>query len=194
MPVIPTQDAISAALKRGRLPDRFDDALPSFGASSGLAAVEEAYVEYANGDNAEESPLVDTNPKTRNGATKPSLGLIPPVAMLHEATAMEDGADKYGPFNWRTDPVSAMTYVHALKRHCDNWLDGQEFTSDTGVHNLGAVRACAGILLDAQACGTLIDDRPPPGMSAETQEALRLVKIEKLKAALEALEAAAPEC
>lgn len=125
--------------------------------------------------------LRDTNPKTRLGATKPSLALIPPVAMLHEAMAFEDGERKYGKFNWRIDPVSAMTYLHAAKRHLENYLDGERLTRDTKVHNLGAVRACMAIVLDAEACGTLIDDRPPPGKSSQVQERLRRQKMRAAK-------------
>lgn len=193
MPAIPSQSDIDRALKSGRLPDRFDDAVPCL--RDGTAVIEandvgEVYApngEYTRTITAEESQLVDTNPKTRNGATKANVFLIPPVALAHEAAAMEDGVNKgYGPFNWRKDPVSASTYIAALKRHCDLWLDGQEFDPKTGVHHLGAVRANAGILLDAQAQGTLIDDRPPPGQVESVYEVIRQIKIERERAAAEA--------
>ncbi len=122
------------------------------------------------------APARNPNPKKAYGATKPSLGLIPPVALLHEAMAFEDGASKYDAFNWRKDPVEVMTYVHAALRHLQNYADGEEYTSDTGVHNLGAVRACCGILLDSMELGILIDNRPPPGKSSEVQERLRAQK------------------
>lgn len=117
------------------------------------------------------------NPKAAYGATKPDLALIPPVAELHEAMAFEDGARKYGAYNWRTNPVEAMTYVAAMKRHLGLWLDGQEYTSDTNVHNLGAIRACCGILLDCIEAGTLIDNRPPKAPSDAVQLRLKAQKV-----------------
>jgi hypothetical protein len=118
----------------------------------------------------------DTNPKTQFGATKPSVGLIPPVAKLQCALAFENGAFKYGAYNWRKNSVSAMTYVHAAMRHLDAWLDGEEVTSDTGVSNLGAVMACCAILLDAQDLGILVDDRPPAGGASALQDRLKGLK------------------
>lgn len=127
-------------------------------------------------------PAANVNPKAKFGATKPSVGLIPPVALLHEAMAFEDGARKYGPYNWRTNPVEAMTYVNAMYRHLGLWLDGDELTSDTKVHNLGAIRACAAILLDCLEAGTLIDNRPPKAPSDAVQNRLKNQKVEDAKA------------
>jgi hypothetical protein len=108
---------------------------------------------------------VDGNPKTAMGAKKPDLSVVPPVALLHLATAMMNGAEKYGPFNWRDDPVSARTYLAAAMRHLLSCLDGEDFSQDTveagnPVHHLGHVMACCAIYLDAEACGTLTDNRP----------------------------------
>jgi hypothetical protein len=99
------------------------------------------------------------NPKDLIGSTKVPLSAIPPVATAHEACALLDGELKYGFRNWRKEPVSARIYVDAAKRHLDAWLECEEFSSDSGVHHLGHARATCGILLDAQANGTLIDDR-----------------------------------
>lgn len=102
----------------------------------------------------------DNNPKTAFGMQKTQLQLIPPVAMRHEAAAFADGAAKYGPYNWRSLPVSSSVYVAAAKRHLDAWWDGENLSPDNKVHHLGAVRACMAILLDAMEYGTLNDDRP----------------------------------
>jgi dATP/dGTP diphosphohydrolase len=122
------------------------------------------------------------NPKAAFGATKPSVGLVPPIALLHAAMAFEDGARKYGAFNWRDNPVEAMTYINALYRHLGLFLDGDDYTSDTKVHNLGAIIACAGILLDSQEAGTLIDNRPKPAPSDAVQNRLKAQKVEEQKA------------
>jgi len=47
------------------------------------------------------SLMKSTNPKDRIGIKKPPIHLVPPVAIIHEAMAFKDGADKYGPYNWR---------------------------------------------------------------------------------------------
>ncbi len=122
------------------------------------------------------------NPKAAFGAQKPDLSLIPPSAGHHEALAFENGAGKYGAYNWRDKAVEARTYVAAAQRHIADWLDGQEFSSDAGVHNLGHARACLAILIDAQEQGNLIDNRPIKGKSAQVLERLKAWKIERAKA------------
>lgn len=102
-----------------------------------------------------------TNPKDLLGVKKVSMSKIPSIAIAHEALAMMDGAGKYGPHNWRGNGVQAMIYIDALLRHVMLWVEGQEEAPDSGCHHLGHARACLGILLDAQATGNLIDDRPP---------------------------------
>lgn len=105
------------------------------------------------------------NPKQAFGDRKPNLALNPGVASAYQALALECGAAKYGPFNWREKSVEVMTYVAAAKRHLDAWVDGEEYSSDTAhtnrpVHNLGHVQASIAILIDAIECGCAIDNRP----------------------------------
>ncbi len=115
----------------------------------------------------------DSNPKTRVGITKAPMHLVPSVPIIHESLAFADGAAKYGPFNWRDEPVSSSVYLAAAKRHLDAWFDGEDFAADSGVHHLAHVRACMAILLDAEAAGTLNDDRPTPGGAAALLGALQ---------------------
>jgi hypothetical protein len=103
----------------------------------------------------------DSNPKTRFGMAKPPLSLIPATALVHMAEGFRDGAAKYGPANWRKDPVSTSTYLNAAYRHIAAWQDGEECDPVSGVHHLGHAADCLAILMDAQACATLLDDRPP---------------------------------
>jgi hypothetical protein len=129
------------------------------------------------------------------GAQKPDLSLIPPVALHHCALAFENGAAKYGPFNWRENSVEARTYVAASLRHLCDWLDGAEHSSDTSppVHNLGHVMACCAILLDAQELGNLIDDRPLPGKSADVLERLKASKVRAAQARADTVRDEGPE-
>lgn len=80
---------------------------------------------------------------------------------------MMNGAQKYGPYNWRGNAVISSIYVDALMRHAMAWFDEkEEVAEDSKVHHLGHVIACAAILLDAQATGNLVDDRPEGGKAA----------------------------
>lgn len=107
------------------------------------------------------------NPKDRIGKTKPNLALIPPAAVIVESLAMQLGADKYGSYNWREKKVQAMVYVAATMRHLSQWLDREDTDSESGASHLGHARACLGILLDAEATGNLVDDRPTGGAASD---------------------------
>jgi len=105
----------------------------------------------------------DANPKTLIGATKVDLSLIPPAAKIHLATAMMDGAKKYGAYNWRDKKVPMMTYIAAAQRHLDQLLDGEDYDPVSFVHHIGHMMACGAIIADAMETNNLIDDRPKPG-------------------------------
>lgn len=106
------------------------------------------------------SKAAGANPKDLVAAQKVSFTKLPFVGVIHGAMAMMDGAAKYGPYNWRAKKVMASIYVDACMRHLAAWFEGQEHASDSGVHHLGHAIACCAILLDAQARGCLVDDRP----------------------------------
>src|SRR5271165_3616889 len=86
------------------------------------------------------------NPKDLIGSKKVALALVPPASTIYQALAMENGAIKYGAYNWRKNKVQAMVYLNAAKRHIDSWLDGEEVAADSGVPHLGHAMACLGIL------------------------------------------------
>lgn len=102
------------------------------------------------------------DPKGDAGKLKPQLHLIPPVALTEAAKALKHGADKYGPFNWRTAKVCSSTYYSAILRHMGALQDGEEFDVESGATHLGHIMANCAILLDAAKCGTLVDDRVLP--------------------------------
>jgi hypothetical protein len=101
----------------------------------------------------------DSNPKSALGIKKIPLHLVSPISIVHEAMAMAEGGMKYGPYNYRQDSVAATVYVAAALRHIFDWSMGEENAKDSSIHHLGHAKACCGIILDAQACGSLIDDR-----------------------------------
>lgn len=107
------------------------------------------------------------NPKDAIGDTKPDLSLIPPAFNLLVSQAMMDGAKKYGPYNWRDNPVRARVYIAAALRHMSQYLDGEDIDPTSGVYHLGHAGACLAILADALTVGNLIDDRPKVGQAGD---------------------------
>ena len=112
----------------------------------------------------------DNNPKTSHGAKKIPLDLVPPSARHYLAQAFKDGADKYGPYNWRDKAISSSVYYAAANRHLDAWWDGEDFAKDSGVHHLAHAMACIALVLESMRCGQLNDNRPPKGPAATMQQ------------------------
>lgn len=107
-----------------------------------------------------------SNPKDLIGQTKPSIHLVPPSAIVWMAKAMENGAGRYGPFNWRDHKVRATVYVSAAMRHILAYLDGEDLAQDSKMPHLAHAASCMAILLDAKETDNLIDDRPKKGAAA----------------------------
>jgi hypothetical protein len=99
------------------------------------------------------------DPKGAIGATKTPLALIPPYAMEQTAWVHRLGAEKYGSYNWRQTGVCATTYVAAIMRHLNAWRDGEDLDPESGISHMAHVACSCNILLDAQHCNTLQDDR-----------------------------------
>ena len=110
----------------------------------------------------------DTNPKDAAGSARIDATLVSPFSIAEMALAMEEGAAKYGAFNYTVVGVKARVYIGAAMRHLWKYLLGESRDPKTGVHHLGSVMACAGILIDAEVRGKLNDDRPPSEKSAST--------------------------
>lgn len=112
------------------------------------------------------SAILPPNPKQAYGDRKVAVQHVPPTAEIYLGLAMQDGARKYGPFNWRLTKVEAMTYVGACRRHLSAWVDGEERAEDSGYPHLAHAMACLAILADAFENDALIDNRPAPGSTA----------------------------
>jgi hypothetical protein len=69
------------------------------------------------------------------------------------------GSEKYGSHNWRKTGVCASTYVNAILRHLNAWRDGEDLDPESGISHIAHVACCCNILLDAEYCGKLQDDR-----------------------------------
>jgi hypothetical protein len=116
------------------------------------------------GDDEFSTGTIPPNPKQLYGDKKLPFHLIPPAASAYIALGLRDGSNKYEPWNWRSDPVETMTYIGALKRHIDAWVDGEECASDSGLPHLAHAIAGLAILIDAVSGGFVsTDNRPPKG-------------------------------
>lgn len=106
-----------------------------------------------------------TNPKKQFGDSKPAVHLVPPALILEAAIGLQEGAIKYGAYNWRETKIESMTYIAAMLRHLYAYLDGedQDPESALGKSHLSGVAASLAILLDAINGDFLIDNRPPKG-------------------------------
>jgi hypothetical protein len=107
------------------------------------------------------------NPKDLIGVTKPRLHLVPPVAQIYIAMGLQDGAMKYGRYNWRTKPVKMSIYLEACARHLLALSDGENDADDSGWPHDAHASACLAIIQDARHASCLVDDRPPKGGGAE---------------------------
>ena len=107
-----------------------------------------------------------TNPKDAIGADKLPLHLWPATATAMGSIALLNGALKYGRANWRAVGARASIYVDACQRHLAAWFEGAEHDEE-GVPHLASALACLAILVDADAGGTLTDDRQLAGGHAE---------------------------
>lgn len=118
-----------------------------------------------------------TNPKDIIGQKKVPIGLAPDTAIAEMSLAFLEGALKYGRYNWRIAGVRASVYNDALERHRKKWWNGQDRDPVTRVRELASVMACAAILIDAELCGKLTDDRPPRGPVAEQLDSPEMLAL-----------------
>lgn len=127
-----------------------------------------------------------SNPKDSIGSTKLQLELVPDTIEAEVALAYLEGALKYGRYNWRVAGVRSSVYYAAMKRHQKKWWNGEDADKKTRVKHLASVMACCGILLDAELCGMLEDDRAPYAPIGELMDSPEmLARIAHLKALFE---------
>jgi hypothetical protein len=99
------------------------------------------------------------DPKGVAGSLKAPMWLVPPVALEELSWVLKLGAEKYGEYNWRKTGVCASTYISAAFRHLNAWRDGEDLDPESGRSHLAHAMTCFAIVLDAEKCGTLDDDR-----------------------------------
>lgn len=116
------------------------------------------------------------NPKDIIGAKKPPIGLLPAAGIIYGCIAMRDGAEKYGPYNWRDKKVRMTIYLDAIERHVLALRDGEDNAQDSKLPHLAHIIACGAILADAVEGGFLQDDRPIKGPASAV-----LIKFDRSK-------------
>lgn len=112
------------------------------------------------------------NPKDKAAKIRAPLHLIPPVALVHMAMAMKNGADKYGAYNWRDKKIEYMNYISATMRHLACAVDGEDFDQESSELHLAHAMASMAILIDAISCNKVIDNRPKKGAAPVTLRAI----------------------
>lgn len=116
-----------------------------------------------------------SNPKDIAAAVagRVPVDLFPDTATIAGAMAFWEGANKYGQYNWRVAGVLASVYSKAVRRHLYAWWNGQDTDPDSGLPHLWKALACIAVLIDAESCGLLTDDRPPSAPVHEMLEDLK---------------------
>jgi hypothetical protein len=92
---------------------------------------------------------------------KVRLELVPGAALRETAKALDHGNKKpgRGPYNWRKRGVKASDQIGGALRHIEEFKEGYDIDPVSAAHVLGHAMARLSIVLDAIACGSLVDDR-----------------------------------
>lgn len=110
---------------------------------------------------------VERNPKDIAASKRAPLQLIPPSALVRMSIAFENGANKYGPYNWRDKKIEYMNYIGAALRHLEAAIDGEDNDPESGTLTLAHAMACLAILIDSIENNCVIDNRPKKGNARE---------------------------
>lgn len=103
-----------------------------------------------------------TDPKQVQAVKKMTFDNVPISLLLHATPGADNGALKYGPWNWLSleeGSMSLMTYINAIQRHVILYRAGQDNASDSGIAHLDHLIAGLAVLRDAQLFGKITDDR-----------------------------------
>lgn len=121
------------------------------------------------------------DPKKSQADKKLGFDSVPITLKVLASPANQSGADKYGAWNWlklEDGSMSLNTYLNALERHLTLFRAGQDYTSDTNIHNLDSMIAGLAVVRDAMIFGKVNDDRVK--LSPEQIEVLeRLINKEE---------------
>lgn len=103
---------------------------------------------------------ITENPKESEGRKKPPIHLIPPRVIEEISLALQEGANKYGEYNWRKIGVRHSTYYSSTFRHLIAWFEGEDIDSDSGLSHITKAISGLIVLRDSMLQQNDIDDRP----------------------------------
>lgn len=116
--------------------------------------------------------MSNINPKAVLGRQKTKFSNIPPsflkIMMSNSlpanmivdiAKAMDEGARKYGRYNWRKDKIQLSDYFDAATRHWMDWSNGDIIDKDSSLNHLIKIVAGLAVVYDAMYAEFFEDDR-----------------------------------
>ncbi len=101
------------------------------------------------------------NQKDIVGSLKAPLSVIPVPVLMELGLALQEGALKYGAYNWRTTKIVSSAYYNAALRHLFAWHEGEDTDQDSGLSHITKAIAGLTVLRDAMIQNQVTDDRPP---------------------------------
>lgn len=74
-----------------------------------------------------------------------------PLYPVHETIrVLMYGAQKYDDHNWKKVPNLRARYYNAVKRHIDDWWEGEQLDSESGYHHLAHAMCCLIFLMQVE--------------------------------------------
>src|SRR5690242_15180617 len=85
--------------------------------------------------------------------------LLPPVALLEVAKALQFGAKKYASWNWAKG-ISYSRVLGAILRHVFAYMKGEDKDPETGISHIAHAACGCLFILHYEKFNTKFDDRP----------------------------------
>jgi len=95
----------------------------------------------------------------KNDQGKARLDLISPSLLFGLGQALEFGARKYSPNNWRRGFVYSRPFA-SMMRHLWKWWQGQDKDEESGMSHLWHAATCLMMLIEFEDLNLGQDDRP----------------------------------
>lgn len=114
-----------------------------------------------SGVDAVKNDTKPTNPKDIAAIAKVPQSVVPRQVLSEVAVALSEGAWKYGRHNYRKTGVLASVYYDATMRHLDDWWEGTDIDTLSGLSHITKAIASLFVMRDAMIQEMFTDDRPP---------------------------------
>lgn len=89
-------------------------------------------------------------PGTKHDQDKLRWDLLPLGALEQVVAALNHGARKYAPGNWRKLPGARRRFYAAALRHMVAWFRGEKLDPESGLHHLAHAMTCILFLLERE--------------------------------------------